>query len=41
VNPAKTDEPIEMPFGRGTHVGPRNRLSDGDTHWRCLANMVE
>jgi len=24
VSQAKTAEPIEMPFGRLTHVGPRN-----------------
>jgi len=26
--PAKTGEPIEMPFGRLTHVGPRNHVLD-------------
>jgi len=26
VSPAKTDEPIEMPFGGWTLVGPRNHV---------------
>jgi len=29
VNPAKTVESIEMPFGLRTRVGPRNRVLDG------------
>jgi len=29
VNPAKTTEPIEMPFGLRTRVGPRNNVLDG------------
>jgi len=29
VNPAKTAESIEMPFGVWTRVGPRNRVLDG------------
>jgi len=29
VSPAKTAAPIEMPFGIGTRVGPRNRVLDG------------
>ena len=29
VSPAKTDEPIEMPFGLRTRVGPRNHVLDG------------
>ena len=28
VSPAKTAEPIEMPFGLRTRVGPRNHLLD-------------
>jgi len=29
VSPAKTAEPIEMPFGLRTRVGPRNHVLDG------------
>jgi len=29
VNPAKTPEPIEMPFGLWTRVGPVNHVLDG------------
>jgi len=29
VSSAKLDEPIEMPFGVVTSVGPRNRVSEG------------
>ena len=29
VSPAKTAAPIEMPFGLGTRVGPRNHVLDG------------
>jgi len=28
VSPATTDEPIEMPFGLWTRVGPRNHVLD-------------
>jgi len=31
VNCAKTAEPIEMPFGGLTDVGPRNHVLHGDT----------
>jgi len=31
VSPAKTAEPIEMPFGLWTWVGPRNHVLDGDS----------
>ena len=30
VSYAKTAEPIEMPFGLRTQVGPRNHVLDGD-----------
>jgi len=30
VSPAKMAEPIEMPFGLWTRVGPRNHVLDGD-----------
>jgi len=30
VNPAKTAQPIEMPFGVWMRVGPRNHVLDGD-----------
>ena len=29
LNPAKTAEPINMPFGLRTWVGPRNHVLDG------------
>ena len=29
MSPAKTAEPIEMPFGLWTRVGPRNHVLDG------------
>jgi len=29
MSPAKTAEPIEMPFGMWTRVGPRNHVLDG------------
>jgi len=29
VSPAKTSEPIELPFGLKTRVGPRNHVLDG------------
>ena len=29
VNCAKTDEPIEMPFGKLSQVDPRNHVTDG------------
>jgi len=29
MSPAKTAAPIEMPFGLGTQVGPRNHVLDG------------
>jgi len=31
VSPAKTAEPIEMPFGLRTRVGPVNQILDGGT----------
>jgi len=30
MNPAKTAEPIEMPFGMCALVGPCNHVLDGD-----------
>jgi len=41
VNPAKTDEPIEMLFGRQTRVGPRHDALDRYAHWRHLVNTTE
>jgi len=32
VSPAKTAEPIEMPFGLRTRVGPGNYTLDGGPH---------
>jgi len=34
-------EPIEMPFGIWTRVGPRKHVLCGDAHWRHLANAIE
>jgi len=31
VSPAKTTEPIEMPFGVVTLLGPRNHVLDGNS----------
>ena len=35
VSPAKTAEPIEIPFGLWTRVGPKNHVLDGglDPRW--------
>ena len=41
VSPAKTAEPIEMPFGLRTRVGPRNHVLGGGAPWRNLANTIE
>jgi len=41
VSPTKTTEPIEMPFGLWTWVGPRNRVLDAGALRRHLANTTE
>jgi len=41
MNCAKTAEPIEMPFGTWTQVGPWKYVLDGDVHWHHLANAIE
>ena len=41
ISCVKTAEPIEMPFGLWTPVGPRKHVSDGGAHWRHLANTIE
>jgi len=41
VSSAKTAEPIEMPFGIWTLVGPRKHVLGGDAHWRHLKNTIE
>ena len=38
---AKTAEPIEMPFGIWTRVGPRKHLLGEGAHGRHLANTIE
>jgi len=38
VSPAKTTQPIEMPFGLWTRMGPRNH---GGAYWRHLAYTIE
>jgi len=37
----KMAEPIEMPFGLWTWVGPRKHVLHGSAHWRNQANMIE
>jgi len=39
-SPAKTTEPIEMPFGLWTRVGPSKHIRRG-AHWHHLANNIE
>jgi len=34
-------EPIEMPFGIWTRVGPRKHGLGGRAHWRNLGNTIE
>jgi len=44
VNPAKTAEPMEIPFGLWTWVGSGKHVLDGgmrSAHWRNLANTTE
>jgi len=41
VSPAKTAEPIEMPFGIWIRVGSRKHVLDRDEHWRNLTNTIE
>jgi len=41
VSPAKTAEPIEMPFGICTRVGPMKHVLSGGAHRRHLANTIE
>jgi len=41
VSRAKTTEPIKMPFGLWTRVGPRKHVLDRDAHWRQPANTIE
>jgi len=41
VSRAETVEPIEMPFGLWTRVGPRKHALGEGTHWRHLANTIE
>jgi len=41
VSCTKTAEPIEVPFGVWTRVGPRKRVLNGDAHWSHLANTIE
>jgi len=41
VSCAKTAEPIEMPFGQWTRVGPRKHILYWGAHWRNPANTIE
>jgi len=41
VSPAKTDEPIKMPFGLQTRAGPISHVLHGEHHgttWRIRLN---
>ena len=40
VLPAKTDEPIKMPFGGQAYVLNESCIREGDAHWRHLANTI-
>jgi len=41
INPAKTGEPIKLPFGVVSGMGPRNCVLDGCTHWCHLSDVAE
>ena len=41
VSCAKMGEPIHMPFGRLSRVGPRNHVLDAGVHCGHLANTTE
>jgi len=41
VSPAKTAEPIEMPFGLWTRMGQKEARIRWGAHWRHLANTIE
>ena len=41
VSSAKVAEPIEMPFGMLTRVGPRNHLPNGDQISPCEGAIVK
>jgi len=41
VSCAKMAEPIEMPFGLRTQVGPRKQVLLGGAQWCILANTIE
>jgi len=40
TNPAKTAEPIEMPFGMWTRMDTEKHVLEG-SHWCHLANTTE
>ena len=41
ISLAKATKQTEMPFRRKIRVGSVNDVSDGDAHWRHLANTSE
>ena len=41
VSPTETSEPIKMPFGMWTRVGPRKHVLDGCADWHHMANTTE
>jgi len=38
---AEVAEPIEMPFGLSTRVGPRKHVLGESAHWRHLLNNIK
>jgi len=41
ISLARTTEPIEMPFGLWSRVGPRKHVVHGGAHCRHLVNMIQ
>ena len=41
VIPAKMAEPIEMPFGLWSRMGPMKHVLHGGAHWCTLVNAIE
>ena len=40
VRPAKTAEPIEMPFGLWARLGPRNHVTNGSQQYICVLKFL-
>jgi len=41
ISCTKMAEPMDMPFGLWTPIGPRKDVLHGGAHWRNLANTTE